>query len=171
MRPETGLEESPGDAGGWFPGLLALLGVIVLGGALGTAGALWLRRRGSRPHGLASDLTALLEIERLEREASQGRLVASHYAAELSRIVRTFLEERLSLAATRQTTPEFLASVQQSTILLPAQQRSLKEFLEQCDLVKFAGVQLQEEQRQALTAAARRVVTEVAVASGSLRQG
>lgn len=57
----------------------------------------------------------------------------------LTDIVRNYLEQRFELPATRQTTGEFLQSMERSDSPLPAgQQYSLREFMLAADLVKFA---------------------------------
>lgn len=60
------------------------------------------------------------------------------FAIAVSDAVRVYLEERFELRAPERTTEEFLRDLQQTSVLTEPQKTSLSEFLEQCDLVKFA---------------------------------
>jgi hypothetical protein len=52
--------------------------------------------------------------------------------------VRRYIEEVFQLKASEMTTEEFLSSAKDSSRLPPEHKALLKEFLEACDLVKFA---------------------------------
>ena len=56
----------------------------------------------------------------------------------ISDILRHYIENRFGLHAPEQTTEEFLGLMQASPALPPVYQGLLKEFLQHCDLVKFA---------------------------------
>jgi hypothetical protein len=56
----------------------------------------------------------------------------------ISDILRRYIENRFSLRAPERTTEEFLFELRQSSILADSHKRLLKDFLSQCDLVKFA---------------------------------
>jgi len=60
------------------------------------------------------------------------------YYFEISKIARAYVENRFSLKAPEMTTEEFLYSLKDSSILTLRQKDIVKEFLNQCDLVKFA---------------------------------
>ncbi|HLB33190.1 MAG: hypothetical protein A3F67_01855 [Verrucomicrobia bacterium RIFCSPHIGHO2_12_FULL_41_10] len=72
----------------------------------------------------------------------------------VSRLLRYYLSEVFALAAPRQTTEEFLASLRESTRFTPTEQESLGIFLKQSDLLKFAGGKASEQERLALITAA-----------------
>lgn len=74
--------------------------------------------------------------------------------------VRHYLEERFTLRAPERTTEEFLVELQSSRHLLPDQKRSLGEFLQSCDLVKFARFEPTEAALRELHDAALRLVDE-----------
>ena len=57
----------------------------------------------------------------------------------LSLLVRTYLEDRFGLRSPELTTPEFLTEMGRSPDLARSHQQLLRDFLEQADLVKFAG--------------------------------
>ena len=60
------------------------------------------------------------------------------YYIELSDIVRRYMENRFSFRAPEMTTEEFLYFLRESDSLNGAHKNSLKQFLNHCDLVKFA---------------------------------
>lgn len=60
------------------------------------------------------------------------------YAIESSAIIRRYIEVRFDLAAPKRSTEEFLAEAQQSPNLAPDYQTLLADFLQCCDLLKFA---------------------------------
>jgi hypothetical protein len=64
----------------------------------------------------------------------------------LSNVVRRYLEKRFALPARRQTTPEFLQTMQNAPQLSADQQALVRSFLERCDLAKFANAQATAEE-------------------------
>src|SRR5208337_2766976 len=65
---------------------------------------------------------------------------AREYCFEVSKIIRRYLEERFNLQAPQLTTEEFLHELAASPDALLASHRVLLgDFLEHCDLAKFAG--------------------------------
>lgn len=83
---------------------------------------------------------ALRELARL-REAPRrtpGEIEAFYVA--VSSVLRVYIEERFGLHAPERTTEEFLAEVEAGGSLLAEHRFALRQFLEQCDLVKFAAV-------------------------------
>jgi hypothetical protein len=102
-------------------------------------GALELKRRlaPARPEQPPHEW-ALRELDRLE-----GLGLAEHGQAErfhtfVSDLIRRYLELRYHLRAPRQTTAEFLEAMRQAPQLSADQRILLREFLERCDLAKFA---------------------------------
>lgn len=79
-----------------------------------------------------ADLDALL-AEPLPRESR-----VNAFFVELSGIVRRYLENRFSVRSPELTTERFLETVSGSPDLGDAHQLLLRDFLGQCDLVKFA---------------------------------
>ena len=79
---------------------------------------------------------ALAELERLFAliDSEQSR----PYAIESSAIIRRYIEVRFDLAAPTRSTEEFLAEAQYSPKLAPEYQTLLADFLQCCDLLKFA---------------------------------
>ena len=67
---------------------------------------------------------------------SEGKF--KEYYSILSDIVRRYMEERFSLRAPEMTTEEFLNHLKELDSLIVSQKTALKDFLNSCDLVKFA---------------------------------
>ncbi len=82
------------------------------------------------------------------------------YYIELSGIVRLYLENRFMIKAPEMTTEEFILSLQTADCLSPEQKKLLKEFLQHCDLVKFARFKPESKAIDDSFAAAKRVVDE-----------
>lgn len=100
--------------------------------------------------------SALFELERLRAKVSEG---SDHdFGVGVSDVLRRFLGEALGLAAPRQTTEEFLASLRGSLRFVPGEQESLAEFLSRSDYLKYARGEASREQRLALIDAAESFV-------------
>jgi len=85
------------------------------------------------------------------------------YAMGVSNVLRRYLERHVGVFAVRQTTDEFLSVVAGAEDRLTPQQRGdLREFLSQCDMVKFARGELAVEHRQALHGCARNFIETTA---------
>lgn len=117
-----------------------ILGVVAL--ALLVAAAFLRRRRRGRPRPatprLPPHVLALAELDRLEHAPRRMPAEIDAFYVAVSDVVRRYLEERFGLHAPERTTEEFLVELGASTVLRPEQKAALAEFLEQCDLVKFA---------------------------------
>jgi hypothetical protein len=109
--------------------LLAMLGLLVLGG-------FWLLPRRQLSPKSAYEL-ALEKLEQARALLEQESPVP--YAVTVSEIIRTYLGQRFHAPSTRRTTEEFLRLMQADTTAPLAEHRGLlREFLQSCDLVKFA---------------------------------
>ncbi|MCX8090887.1 MAG: hypothetical protein N3I86_08140 [Verrucomicrobiae bacterium] len=78
----------------------------------------------------------------------------------VSDALRWYLEERFAFHAPERTTEEFLVELQHTGLLAPDQKTTLADFLQRCDLVKFARYQPGEPELRDLHAAALRLVEE-----------
>ncbi|MDP9012208.1 MAG: DUF4381 family protein [Pseudomonadota bacterium] len=142
----------------WF--VPALLAGTLLVALLAIAAWRWLRRR-RRPRALLPFEVALQRLESI-RALLQPRH-AREFSTEVSGIIRSYIEQRFDVTATHQTTEEFLRDLLISPNAALARHRSLlSAFLQQCDLVKFAGVSLTLESMESLHASARSFVLETA---------
>lgn len=78
----------------------------------------------------------------------------------VSDTLRIYLEERFKFHAPERTTEEFLHELKATDRLLPDQKESLSEFLQRCDLVKFARYEPRETELRDLHDSALRLVDE-----------
>ncbi len=120
----------------WLWALLAALAVIALAFGLWHWLAPLRARRAMTPYEQA--------LERLEKARSLlNEQDPEPYAVFVSETIRTYLGQRFKTPSTRRTTEEFLRQMQSDagTPLLAVHRDLLREFLEACDLVKFAHYQ------------------------------
>jgi hypothetical protein len=76
----------------------------------------------------------------------QGKI--KEFYERISDILRHYIEHRFNLRAPERTTEEFLAEIQFTEVLSSADKSRLAEFLEHCDMVKFAKYNPTAEQVQ-----------------------
>lgn len=97
-----------------------------------------------------------------QRLAEALRLIGdpNQFCTEVSQTLRLYLEERFTLRAPERTTEEFLVELQNSKHLTLDQKLSLGEFLQSCDLVKFARHEPTESDLRQLHDSALRLVDE-----------
>jgi Domain of unknown function (DUF4381) len=151
-----------------------LLPAIIAGAVLLALGAYgiwrWLRRR-RRPRVLLPFEIALQRLEAMR--ALMQPADAREFSIAVSDVVRRYIEERFSVTATHRTTEEFLHDLLESSHAPLARHRALlSEFLQACDLVKFAGMSLTLQDMESLHHSARAFVLETAkpeepIASGA----
>lgn len=91
-----------------------------------------------------------------ELEVSREALAAEAFANRAAQTVRQYIADRFRLVAPRLTTEEFLqALAKDETSPLNTESDHLKAFLKSCDLAKFAGANLDFNQRLELLDTAR----------------
>ena len=123
------------DSSALFLWLAIALAVLIIAGLL----FYFLRRRKKAPQQARPHDVALAELARL-RQMMNGEQ-ALIYAAQLSEILRRYVEARFQIRSTRQTTREFFADLtwhSQAGRSMEEHHDRLKECLEQCDMAKFA---------------------------------
>jgi len=134
--------EGPLPIKGWFAkhwkGTTSIAGLVLSAAAV----AMYLyRRRQKQAEAVPAPPPWEMAYQRL-RELDQRQLPkAGQYEAfyvDLSAILRRYIEERFSLHAPEQTTPEFLAAASGSHLFTDDQQKLLSQFLRHSDYVKFA---------------------------------
>jgi len=141
-----------------------LLPAVIAGAALLALGAYgiwrWLRRR-RRPRVLLPFEIALQRLEAVRALMQPDD--AREFSIAVSDVVRRYIEERFGVTATHRTTEEFLHDLLESSHAPLARHRALlSEFLQQCDLVKFAGMSLTLQNMESLHHSARAFVLETA---------
>lgn len=163
LRDITPIEELPP---GWSwrqPALWLGLAFVVLAPAVALGQFLW--RRGRRSTPVPPDRWALRELERMATLALPAVPDAERYHTLLSDVVRRYVELRFGLHAPQQTTAEFLQTLDRASPLTSAQQALLREFLQHCDLAKFAQAQPSPAECQAAATMARKFVEQTALAA------
>lgn len=137
--------EMPQEPSYWW---VWVLGAIALAGASGSW--LWLRRRVKKlvrifkpAHELAYERLRILVREDL---VGAGRI--KEFYERISDILRHYIEHRFNLRAPERTTEEFLFELANTNVLPESDKDSLAQFLEHCDLVKFARHEPTTEQIQ-----------------------
>jgi hypothetical protein len=135
-----------------------VLGSIVVA-ALITAALIWYRKKRAQPV-----LVPVVPPHIRAKQKLQAALGLIHdprlFCIEVSTIERVYLEERFNFRAPERTTEEFLIELQSTDLLLPDQKLSLSEFLQSCDLVKFARFEPTEATLRELHNSALRLVDE-----------
>jgi len=121
----------------------------------------WLRRR-QRPRVPLPFEVALQRLEDIR--ALMQPPTAREFSTAVSDIVRSYIEQRFDVIATHRTTEEFLHDLllESSDASLVRHRALLSEFLQQCDLVKFAGMSLTLQSMESLHQSARAFVLETA---------
>jgi hypothetical protein len=128
-----------------------LLPALLVAGALAALGAygVWRRRRARPTRALLPFETALQRLEDIR--ALMHPAGAREFSTAVSDIVRGYIEQEFHLTATHRTTEEFLRDLLESSNSSLARHRALlSEFLNQCDLVKFAGISLSLQNMESL---------------------
>lgn len=141
-----GVVNVPAEPSYWWIWFLSVAGVI--------AGVIfWFNRRRQQAKELVRIFKPAHEIayERLRALVEQDLVKAGkikEFYECISDILRHYIEHRFNLRAPERTTEEFLAELTSTNVLAEPDQRRLGEFLQHCDLVKFAKYNPTTEQIQ-----------------------
>jgi hypothetical protein len=142
-----------------LPDSLGVLVWLLIGLAVVALAALllylWKRRKKEQklpcPHEIA-----LNELARLRPMMNPEQALT--YAAQLSEILRRYIEARFLIHSTRQTTREFFAALVSSPQIgssMAEHHDHLRECLEQCDMAKFAHCIPDQQDMEAMEQAVR----------------
>jgi hypothetical protein len=119
-----------------IPPWLVFVGVFVALSLFGLV--VWLfarRRKPPAPPKLPREI-ALEELERISREIE--RMSPYHFSIRVSDILRKYVTQQYGLPATRQTSIEFLTALAKASPFSTDEKSLLEDFLNRCDLIKFA---------------------------------
>ena len=126
---------------------------LVLLGLLGW----WIRRRLQRPTPQQSPSDRALEqLDRISREMEL--LSPYQFSIRVSDILRRYVTEQYALPVTRQTSFEFLSSLARTSPFSEDDRSLLEDFLNRCDLIKFARYDATIEDSRLLLEEATRFV-------------
>ncbi len=139
----------------WFFCIAALLAALA---ASWLAWRYWRRKAAAVP--LVPPVPPHVRARRRLEQALSLLSEPKPFSTAVSDALRSYLEERFDFHAPERTTEEFLYELQGTDLLTAAQKQSLADFLEGCDLIKFAKYEPAEIGLRALHAAALRLVNE-----------
>jgi hypothetical protein len=144
----------------WVLGILALAALGFL------AWRLWKDRRAQ----VASAPPVPAHVRARQKLAEALGLIGQPkpFCIAVSDTLRWYLEERFEFRAPERTTEEFLNELRGTTLLTPDQKDSLVDFLNRCDLVKFARYEPGEPELRDLHASAVRLVEETEPMAGPI---
>ncbi len=137
---------------GWVVGALALAALLYW------AWRYWQKRRAQVP--LIPMIPPHIRARQKLQEALAFIGQPKEFCVLVSDTARWYLEERFDFHAPERTTEEFLYELQGTNLLSPDQKASLREFLNRCDLVKFAKYEPREPELRDLHGSALRLVEE-----------
>jgi hypothetical protein len=139
------------------------LRAVYVAGGLGLVGLAFAAWRWHRRHGaLRPKLLYELTLEQLEAaRAFMKPEMAYSFSIAVSEIIRNYIEQRFHARAAHRTTEEFLHDLfTEQHAALTTYQPLLADFLEHCDLAKFARWQLSVPQMEAMHQSACTFVIE-----------
>jgi hypothetical protein len=150
-----------------IPSSYAWLGWVLAGAAAAAAAWLLWRKFRNRPKAAKPVPSIPPHRKAKDRLRKAEELLSDPYAfcSLVSDVVRGYLEDRFDLHAPERTTEEFLAEMRSSSALHPDHKALLEEFLERCDLVKFARFEPSQNELKALLDAALRFIDDTAPAA------
>lgn len=134
------------------------LGALVVAIALFELWRWWRKKQAQVP--IAPQIPAHVRAKLKLQEALALISQPKPFCTLVSDTVRFYLEERFEFRAPERTTEEFLHELRGTNLLLPDQKESLGEFLQQCDLVKFAKYEPGEPELRGVHASAVRLIEE-----------
>lgn len=134
VKPPVGL---PADYWIWF---------LILGIVLAAVAVFFFLRSRNKPEQKKEEpkdprlpwQIALDELTSLQKQDYLAQRQFKEYYSQLSDIIRRYFERQFQVRAPEMTTEEFLWSLENSGELNSSQKATLKEFMNSCDMVKFA---------------------------------
>jgi uncharacterized protein DUF4381 len=130
----------------------SFLGLVVLG-LIGWW--IWKRSRRPKPEQSPRD-RALQELNGISGEMET--LTPYQFSIRVSDILRRYVTEQYQLPVTRQTSVEFLATLTKASPFSEEEKSLLEDFLNRCDLIKFARYDATTEDSRLLLEEATRFV-------------
>ena len=117
----------------------------------------WLRRRWQRPKPQPSPRERTLQLlDRISREIEI--LSPYQFSIRVSDILRRYVTDQYQLPVPRQTSVEFLAALTKASPFSEDEKSLLADFLNRCDLIKFARYEATTDDSRLLLEEATRFV-------------
>ena len=154
-KPPVDIKDVKGPFGYFEVNWLIISGIAILLAVI-TLVILFILRKKPLPVKLPHE-TALEELEAIKGNFLKNSDVKEYYAG-ISDCVRRYIERFFKLKAPEMTTEEFLGSLRESTLLPLDQKDLLKDFLNACDMVKFAKYMPQKGEMEAVFLAAKKFI-------------
>jgi hypothetical protein len=138
------------------PPWVIVAGIILTLVLLGLIGW-WIRKRFLRPKPEPSPRErALQNLDRIGGEMES--LTPYQFSIRVSDILRSYVTEQYALPVTRQTSVEFLGTIAKASPFSEDEKSLLEDFLNRCDLIKFARYDATIEDSRLLLEEATRFV-------------
>ena len=136
----------------WAIFLASLVGLCLIGLIV------WLLKRRRTP-ALPPKTPREIALEELERIADEIEITnAYQFSIRVSDILRRYVTNQYALPVTRQTSVEFLTALARSKSFSANEKSLLEDFLNRCDLIKFARYEATSADSQLLLEEATRFV-------------
>jgi Domain of unknown function (DUF4381) len=135
-----------------------ILGALAVAGLLLAVLIYFLTRRNRVP--MPPPIPAHVRARQKLQEALAIIARPEPFCVLVSNTIRHYLEERFTFRAPERTTEEFLHELRETDLLTTGQKDRLGEFLQRCDLVKFARYEPGDSELRDLHASALRLVEE-----------
>lgn len=138
----------------WMVAVAALLAALVLGAILYAI----VRHLRNRPPPLppSPQSIALRELRALQQRVKHS--TPYDFSIAVSDVLRRYVSAEYRVHAVEQTSPEFLAAIANSVKFSEHERQQLAEFLERCDLIKFARIDADSGDSERLIESAFRFV-------------
>lgn len=123
-----------------YPPWMVFTAIAVVLIVLGIAAWLFMRwwKKRPKPAPPSPRSVALRELDSLRARIES--IEPYRFSIAVSDVLRGFIAAQYGLRATKQTSPEFLASIAKARQFTADDRTLLAEFLEHCDLIKFAHI-------------------------------
>ncbi len=141
-----------------YPTWMVVVAAMVVALVLGALIYAIVRKIRNRPPPLppSPQSVALRELRILQQRVKQTAPYDFSFA--VSDVLRHYVSAAYQIQATEQTSPEFLAAIAHSVKFAEAERSLLAEFLERCDLIKFAHIDADSSDSERLIDSAFRFV-------------
>jgi hypothetical protein len=139
----------------WLPWVLAAMAIVVIAAVIWR----WWQKRRSQV-AFVPPVPAHVRAKQKLDEALALIAEPKPFVIAVSDTARAYLEERFNFRAPERTTEEFLRELTVTDLLATEQKESLGNFLESCDLVKFAKYEPGENELRGLHGSAVKLVEE-----------